>query len=199
VTGNAKVIRLINAACREYRLGSALLRESGLIPGHQGRCGWKTGKTMKKYKFTAKIEAGDGGGAYVLFPYDTEKEFATRGKVPVKAAFNGVPYRGSLIKYGKPLHVLGVPKAIREQTGKGPGDRIEVVVWKDDEVRTVEVPAQFEILMKKEGLLPVFKSLSYTHRKEYCRWITEAKMQETRLKRLEKAIEMLRKGVSTPG
>ncbi len=41
--------------------------------------------SMKKYKFKAKIEAGDGGGAYVLFPYDTEKEFATKRKVPVKA------------------------------------------------------------------------------------------------------------------
>jgi Bacteriocin-protection, YdeI or OmpD-Associated len=85
------------------------------------------------------------------------------------------------------------------QTGKGPGDKIEVVVWKDEAVRIVEVPAQFENLMKKEGLLPVFKKLSYTHRKEYCRWITEAKKEETRLKRLEKAIEMLKKGVSTPG
>jgi uncharacterized protein YdeI (YjbR/CyaY-like superfamily) len=45
---------------------------------------------------------------------------------------------------------------------------------------------------------PVGK-LSYTHRKEYCRWITEAKKEETRLKRLEKAIEMLKQRVSTPG
>jgi bifunctional DNA-binding transcriptional regulator/antitoxin component of YhaV-PrlF toxin-antitoxin module len=154
---------------------------------------------MKKYKFTAKIEAGDGGGAYVLFPYDTEKEFATKGKVPVNATFQGVPYRGSLIKYGKPLHVLGVPKDIREQIRKGPGDTLEVAVWKDDEVRTVEVPPEFEDLMKKERLLEGFKKLSYTHRKEYCRWITEAKKQETRLKRLEKAVEMLKKGVRTPG
>jgi hypothetical protein len=34
---------------------------------------------MKKYKFKAKIEAGDGGGAYVLFPYDTSQEFGTKG------------------------------------------------------------------------------------------------------------------------
>ena len=149
---------------------------------------------MKKYKFKAKIEAGDGGGAYVLFPYDTGKEFATKGKVPVKATFDGAPYQGSLIKYGHPLHSLGILKAVREQIGKGPGDTIEVVVWKDAEVRTVEVPAEFEKLMKKEGLLPVFEKLSYTHRKEYCRWITEAKKEETRLKRLEKAIEMLKKG-----
>jgi hypothetical protein len=158
----------------------------------------KTGKAMKKYKFKAKIEAGGGGGAYVLFPYDTGKEFATKGRVPVQATFDGVPHTGSLIKYSNPLHMLGMLKAIREQTGKGPGDTIEVVVWKDEEVRTVEVPTQFENLMKKEGLLPVFKKLSYSHRKGYCRWITEAKKEETRLKRLEKAIEMLRKAVSTP-
>src|SRR4051812_24421256 len=110
---------------------------------------------MKKYKFKARIEAGDGGGAYILFPYDIEEEFATKGKVPVKATFNGVPYTGSLIKHGKPFHMLGMPKAIRGQTGKGPGDTVEVVIWKDEAVRTVEVPAQFENLMKKEGLLPV--------------------------------------------
>jgi hypothetical protein len=164
----------------------------------RGPQGKNIGKAMKKYKFKAKIEAGDGGGAYVLFPYDTEEEFATKGKVPVKATFNGVPYTGSLIKYGDPHHMLGVLKAIREQTGKGPGDIIEVVVWKDEEVRSLEVPAQFEKLMKKEGLLPFFEKLSYTHRKEYCRWISEAKKEETRLKRLEKAIEMLKKGVRTP-
>jgi uncharacterized protein YdeI (YjbR/CyaY-like superfamily) len=95
--------------------------------------------------------------------------------------------------------MLGMLKAIREQTGKGPGDTVEVVVWKDEKVRTVEVPAQFEKLLKKEGLLPFFKELSYTHRKEYCRWITVAKKEETRLKRLEKAIEMLRKKIRTPG
>jgi Domain of unknown function (DUF1905) len=86
---------------------------------------------MKKYKFKAKIESGHGGGAYVLFPYDTEKEFAAKGKVPVKATFNGVPYSGSLIKYGNPLHMLGLLKSIREQIGKGPGDTIDVVVWRE--------------------------------------------------------------------
>lgn len=154
---------------------------------------------MKTYKFKAKIEAGEGGGAFVLFPYDTEAEFATRGNVPVKATLGGVPYRGSLTACGGPQHMLGVLKAIGEKTGKGPGDMIDVEVWKDKEKRTVEVPAAFERLMKKEGLLPFFDTLSFTHRKEYCRWISEAKKEETRLKRLEKAIEMLRKGVRTPG
>jgi hypothetical protein len=154
---------------------------------------------MKTYKFKAKIEPSDGGGAYVLFPYDTEKEFATTGKVPVKATLGGVPYTGSLMTCGGPHHMLAVVKAIREQLSKKPGDVIDVEVWRDDEARVVEVPASLEKLLKKEGLLPVFNGLSFTHRKEYCRWIAEVKKEETRAKRLEKAVEMLRTGVRTPG
>src|SRR5271155_2626777 len=150
---------------------------------------------MKKYKFKTKIQAGDGGGAFVFFPYDTGKEFASTGKVSVKATFNGVPYAGSLIRYGHPLHMLGMLKAVRKQIGKKPGDTIEVVVWKDERVRTVEVPAQFKKLLKNAGLLPAFNELSDARRKEYCRWITEAKNEKTRLKRIEKAAEMLKKGI----
>ena len=154
---------------------------------------------MKKYNFQAKIEAGDGGGAYVLFPYDIEKEFKTKGNVPVKATFNGVPYAGSLMKCGQPHHMLGLLKSIRAQIGKGPGDTIEVVVWKDEQPRVLEIPAPFKSAMKKEGVLPFFETLSYTHRKEYCRWVTEAKKEETRMARLEKSIAMLKKGIKTPG
>lgn len=154
---------------------------------------------MKKYRFKAKIEAGDGGGAHVFFPYDVEKEFGTKGKVPVKASFDGVAYTGSLIKYGYPQHMLGILKGIREKIGKGPGDTVSVEIWKDEEERTVEVPTVLQEAMKKGGVLAAFEKLSYTHRKEYCRWITEAKKEETRLRRLEKAVEMLREGVKTPG
>lgn len=154
---------------------------------------------MKKYKFKATIRAGEGGGAYVFFPFDVEREFGTKGKVPVQATFDSLPYRGSLMRYGYPQHLLGVPKAIREQTDKKIGDTLEVVVWKDEEERTIQVPAEFQKLLEQEELLPFFEQLSYTHRKEFCRWITEARKEETRLKRLTKAIELLKKGVKTPG
>ena len=153
---------------------------------------------MKKYKFTAVIEAGDGGGAYVLFPFDVEKAFGTKGRIPIKATFNGAPYQGSLIKYGNPQHMLPMLKAIREEAGLAPGDRVEVELWKDDQPRVLEVPSEFKKALERESLLPVFDALSYTHRREYCRWISEARKEETRLKRLEKAIDMLKGGVKTP-
>ena len=44
---------------------------------------------MKKYAFTARIQAGMGGGAGVLSPFDVKKEFGTEGKVPVQETFDG--------------------------------------------------------------------------------------------------------------
>lgn len=154
---------------------------------------------VKKYKFKAKIEPANMGGAFVFFPYATEKEFGTRGKVPVKATLNGAAYTGSMIKHGFPQHMLHVPKATREELGKAIGDMLDVVVWKDEAERVLEVPAEFLTLMKREGLLTYFESLSYTHRKEYCRWVSEAKKEETRAARLKKSVVMLRDKVKTPG
>jgi uncharacterized protein YdeI (YjbR/CyaY-like superfamily) len=70
---------------------------------------------------------------------------------------------------------------------------------RDESERTVEMPPEFAKLLKKERLLLVFEKLSYTHRKEYCRWITEAKKEVTRQTRIAKAVEMLRASVKTPG
>jgi hypothetical protein len=188
--------RGISADIDACGVGMTNARAAGDRPKHSERHG---GHAVKKYKFKAKIDSAGGGGAYVLFPYDVEQEFGTRGRVAVKATFNGTPYAGSLVKYGHPQHMLHILKSIREQIGKGPGDTIEVVLWKDDEVRTVEIPAAFKAMLKKEGLLAGFEKLSYTHRKEYCRWIEGAKKEETRQNRMAKAVVMMRKGVKTPG
>ena|ERR1035437_3788613 len=153
---------------------------------------------MKTYKFNARIEPAGGGGACIFFPFDVEKEFGTKGRVAVKASFDGVPYTGSLIKYGQPQHMLPILKGIREQIGKAPGDMVDVELQRDEAERVVDVPSEFRALLAAEELLQTFERLSFTHRKEYCRWITEAKKEETRQNRIVKAVEMLRKGVKTP-
>lgn len=154
---------------------------------------------MKKYSFTAKIEPGPGGGAFVTFPYDVEKEFGMKGRVPVKVTFEGVPYTGSLMPCGGQQHMVGIFKAIRERTGKHVGDTVRVQLWRDESERTVEVPSDLASLMKKHDLRDFFDSLSFTNRKEYCRWITDAKKEETRSGRLSKSVDMMRRGIRTPG
>ena len=153
---------------------------------------------MKGYRFSGRIEKADGAGSYIVFPYDVEKEFDTRGRVPVKVTFDGVPYRGSLVRCGAEQHVVGVLKSICEQIGKGPGDMVDVQLERDNSVRTVDVPEDLAGVLKLERLRAVFDKLSYTNRREYCRWITEAKRAETRSARLAKAVEMLRGGAKAP-
>jgi hypothetical protein len=154
---------------------------------------------MKTYRFKANIQAVEDGGTGVGIPFDVESEFGAKGRVAVKATFNGVPYASSLMKCGPGAHMLGILKAIREQIGKGPGDYVDVVLWRDETERTVEIPPEFEALLKKECLLADFGKLSYTRRKEYCRWITEARKEETRASRLTKSIAMLKTGVKMTG
>ena len=153
----------------------------------------------KTYKFQAKIGGEKTRECAIFFPYDVEEEFGTRGRVPVKATFDGIPYTGSLVKYGSPQHMLPLINTIREQIGKNVGDTIEVTITRDESERDIEIPEEFAKLLKKEKLLASFERLSYSHRREYIRWITEAKREETRQKRLAKSIEMLHSGVKTPG
>jgi len=154
---------------------------------------------MKKYTFIATGQPGMHGGAAVVFPNDVEQEFGTQERVPVKATIDGVPYTGSLVRCGTEGHLLDVLKDIREQIGKGSGDTVEVVLWKDEEVRTVEAPVKLERLLKEHCVLVAFEKLSYTNRKENCRWVSGAQREETCRIRLEKSIEMLNAGIKTPG
>jgi uncharacterized protein YdeI (YjbR/CyaY-like superfamily) len=72
------------------------------------------------------------------------------------------------------------------------------VLWKDDALCEVTVPPELKARMKTAGVLAFFAGLSFTHRNEYSRWIAEAKKDETRARRLDKAIELLTKGVRAP-
>lgn len=145
---------------------------------------------MKEYKFTAILEPAGGGGVFVPFPYDAKKEFG-KARVPIQCTIDGEPYRGTMVKYGTPYHIIIVLKAIREKIKKGAGDKVKIVLKEDTAERTVQVPGDFKKLLKKNKLLESFTKMSYTHRKEWMLWINDAKKEETRLRRMEKAIEKL--------
>ena len=82
----------------------------------------------KIYTFDAVIrKVPDINGAYVEFPCDVRQEFG-RGRVKVRALFDGVPYDGSMVRMGTPGHIIGLRKDIRAQIGKQPGDTVRVSI-----------------------------------------------------------------------
>jgi len=148
----------------------------------------------KKHAFTAVIQNAGGGGAFVEVPFNVEEAFGAK-KPKVKALIEGVPYRGLLVRMGSEHHLLIILKGIREQIGKTFGDEIQVTVEPDLEERVIEIPKDLMKELKKDKEAKAFfDKLSYTHRKEYVNWVTEAKKAETRQSRIIKTIEMLKKG-----
>jgi uncharacterized protein YdeI (YjbR/CyaY-like superfamily) len=88
-------------------------------------------------------------------------------------------------------HVIGVLKAIRESLGKAVGDEVTVTLTRDDAERTVDVPDDLRDALAAAGLANAFVALSYSHQREYVRWIDDAKRAGTRAKRIADTVERL--------
>lgn len=134
--------------------------------------------------------------AYLKFPFSVEETFNKKGQVKIKAIFdNKVEYRGSLAKMKSDFHKLGLTQEVREKLGKSFGDEVSVKLWEDKEERIVEIPEDVQIVFNENlKAKELFDKMSYTHRKEYIRWIVEAKKPETRENRKIKMIEMILAG-----
>ena len=143
----------------------------------------------------AKVDTPAQKDIYLLGTMGTVLQLLRLPDGTVKALIEGVPYRGTLVRMGGEHHMLLILKGIREQVGKTFGDQVKIVLEADTEPRLVAVPPDLmKELKKNRGAKAVFDKLAYTHRKEYVRWIEEAKREETRASRVAKTIEMLLKG-----
>jgi len=68
---------------------------------------------------------------------------------------------------------------------------------KPKERKPLVVPVFFRRALKKnKKALAAFDNFSYSHKKEYVEWITEAKSEDTRKRRLDTALEWLAQGKS---
>jgi Bacteriocin-protection, YdeI or OmpD-Associated/Domain of unknown function (DUF1905) len=152
---------------------------------------------MSAQRFVATLEQ-HGSGTVVVVPYDLKEAFGS-GRPPVRATVNGYTFRTTLFTMGGRA-LLGLNREVREAATVEPDQKVSVELERDDEPRTVEVPSDLAAALDADPVVrETFDGLSYTHRKEYVRWIEEAKRTETRTRRVEKSVEMLREGVKTPG
>lgn len=155
---------------------------------------------MKNLEFTVKLEGKEGSSvAWLNAPFDVVKVFGTRARVPVRGTINGFPFRSSLMPMGG-CHWMAVNKTMRDGAGVEAGDTVSVVMERDESERIVEVPT----LLKKElanskTAQANWQKLSFTNQKEIALSIREAKQEETRARRLAKAMDILKTGKKWKG
>jgi uncharacterized protein YdeI (YjbR/CyaY-like superfamily) len=115
-------------------------------------------------------------------------------RFPVRATVDGYTWRGAVARM-KGEFLLGLNREVREAAGVEAGDEVSVEIALDTEERTVEVPPELaSALAGDKAAKAAYDGLAYTHRKEFARWVGEAKKAETRESRAAKALAMLHEG-----
>jgi hypothetical protein len=115
-------------------------------------------------------------------------------RFPVVATVNGYTWRTTVTRM-RGEFLLGLNRAVRQEAGVEAGDTVEVRLELDTAPREVTLPeALASALAEDSEASAAFDRLAYTHRREYARWIDEARRDETRQRRVAQALQMLREG-----
>jgi bifunctional DNA-binding transcriptional regulator/antitoxin component of YhaV-PrlF toxin-antitoxin module len=134
------------------------------------------GKTATGIEVPAKIVEGLGAGK----------------KPPVSVTIKGFTYRTTIgVMGGKFL--IPVSGERREAAGIKAGDQLDVTIELDEQPRELAVPKDFDkALNGDKKARQAFDALSYSRRQWFVLSVEGARTEETRLRRIEKALETLR-------
>jgi len=147
---------------------------------------------MGRIQFTTHLAPRGPAAAIVLDDEQVAAVGEGAKRFPVTATVNGYTWRTSVARMGGE-YLVGLSKQVRQGAGAQAGDEVEVTLELDSAPREVEVPAALAAALDADPAAQAFfDGLPFTHRKEYARWITEAKKEETRQRRAAQALDMLR-------
>lgn len=142
-------------------------------------------------KFKTKIWV-DGNNTGIKVPEEVVMSFNKGKKVPVVVSLKKYSYRSTVVVYNG-VFMLPLAKEHREAADVRGGEEVEINLEYDDKPRTVDVPPELQKLLNNDKeAKEIFEKLAYTHKKEYVRWISDAKKEETKQSRLGKILNMIK-------
>ncbi len=145
-------------------------------------------------KFQTTILTAGTTATGICIPDDIIEKFGAGKKPPVKISLNGYTYSSTVgVMGGKSM--VPVSADVREAAGVKGGDTLTVEIELDTEIRAVTLPPDFKkALDKNVKAKKFFETLSYSKQKNHVTIIDQAKTDETRQRRIEKAISDLTEG-----
>ena len=146
-------------------------------------------------RFESRVELGGKTATGIPIPDEVIESLGSSKRPPVTVTINGYTYRTTAVRMGGQFFVP-LSAENREGAGVAAGDDITADVEADTAPREVTLPADLAAAMDGDARA-AYDGLSYTHRKEWVRWVEEAKKPETRATRIEKTVAGLRAGKKT--
>jgi hypothetical protein len=149
----------------------------------------------RRMKFRATVELGGKTATGIEVPPDVVASLGSSQRPAVRVTIGTHSYRTTVAKMGG-RHLVPLSAENRSAAGVAAGDEVDVDIALDDAPREVALPADLDAAMDADART-AYVALSYTHRKEWVRWVEEAKKPETRATRVEKTVAALRAGKKT--
>src|SRR5579864_4736360 len=118
----------------------------------------------------------------------------------VEGTFNGLAFRATLQPDGQGGHWLKVDRKLREAAGAEAGDVVSLEIAPVAEEPEPRVPADLRkaLAAAYPKARAVWSDITPVARRDWIQWIESAKREETRLKRIESACDMLTQGKRCP-
>jgi hypothetical protein len=143
-------------------------------------------------KFRATVELGGKTATGIRVPAGAVDALGSGKRPRVYVTVGGHTYRSTVAVMGGDFFVP-LSAENRAAAGVAAGDVVDVRLELDTDAREVTVPADFARALKADkGAARRFDALSYSHKRRWVLSIEEAKKAETRVRRIEKAVQMLR-------
>lgn len=148
----------------------------------------------KQFKYQGELYRIPNGGYFIDFPFDVNMEFGTRKQAPVKVWFDGHYERKSLLPKGGGKHRLSVSAAVRQAIGKSDGDMVNMIVEKDTDPRTVDLPEDLQWLLDNEpDVKERFIKMGYSAQKFFTDWVSSTSDPDSRVNRINKLFEYIQR------
>ncbi|NJK90397.1 MAG: DUF1905 domain-containing protein [Blastochloris sp.] len=132
---------------------------------------------------------------FVILPREISEKLPRRGKTTVTGRIHTCPFQATLDPDGQLSHWLKIDKKLQIKAGLKAGDRVFLEITPLQEEPEPEVPEDFlKALQLNSKALNVWNETTTVARLDWVHWITSAKQEKTRLKRIQDASEMLAAG-----
>ncbi len=133
-----------------------------------------------------------GGMCWIPLGFDPKSVFG-KIRAPVRVTLNGYTFRSTVSAMGGPPCVP-FRRSNRQAAGLKGGETLKVTLELDTEKRVVKPPADLvRALRAAPPAWERWQDMSYSHQREYVTALADAKKPETRARRLESAVDAIRK------
>ena len=146
-------------------------------------------------EFRARVELDGKTATRIQVPDEIVEAMGAGKRPPVAVTVNGYTYRTTVAPMGG-SYWIPLAAEHREAAGVQADQQVDVSIDLDTEPREVPLPDDLATAMD-DAVRAAFDALAYSHRKEWVRWVEEAKKPETRAARITKTVESLRAGKRT--